>query len=116
MSNNEVQYNEDELLDFPDVDEVRNETTPKETIYLNKKRTFLASLAGDMLTKARSQGVTEHSAILAENFLGLSANDQEKMIGEIITIVERNGFKMTVTKNENGSRLVKVDWSKQDAN
>lgn len=111
---NDVTYTDDLTLDFPDAEEVRNETTPKEVIYRNKKRTFLASLGSDILNRARTQGIFDHSATLTANFLGLTSEDQEQMINEVIAVVQNNGFKIEVTKNEDGSRLVKVDWSKTD--
>ena len=119
-NDNEVAY-EHELIDFPEADELRAITTPKEEIFKGKKRSFLMSIAGDLVAKAKNQGLTQYSATLSNNFLGLDLSEQKRMLDEVTDFLKKQGLAVDVTEsmgqdpnNANNTitnRTIKIDWS-----
>lgn len=120
MNDNEVTY-QHELIDFPDVEELRSITTPKEEIFKAKKRSFLMSIGGDLVAKAKNQGETKYSATLADNFLGLNQQDQKRMAAEVTDFLTKHGLNVTWVESESTdpndftknivNRTIKIDWS-----
>jgi hypothetical protein len=113
---------DDMVMDFPDAETLRSLTTPKEEIYLNKLKGFLNSLGADMVKITQSRGEQVYSATLAENFLGLNKEEQQRMLSEVKTFIEGKGIKIDITDNtsttpegkEVKTKTVTVDWRKNE--
>lgn len=117
MSYDEVEYTED-IMDFPDADELRDLTTPKEEIFKAKKRSFIMNIGSDIVAKAKNQGEYSHSMALASNFLGLVGEDQDRMLKEVTDFLTKQGFQVSITENTNGTgmltKTLTVSWSNQN--
>ncbi len=123
-NDNEISY-EHELIDFPDAEELRSITTSKEEIFKGKKRSFLMSIGGDLVTKAKNQGLTQLSLTISNNFYGLDSSDQKRMVDEVTDFLKKQGLNVDVQEyqgqdpnNANNTvtnKTIKIDWSNANA-
>lgn len=100
-------YLEENLPDFPDVEELQSMQADKDDIYKKKLQNILGSIAGDLVTKSAKQGESSHTLTFGDNVMGFVKDEREKFLSDVMVFIEGKGLK--VTREEN---TFKIDWSK----